>query len=42
MKCPKCRSNMLRSVDTKGNYYYVCPECHTIVGKKEEHGSTER
>ena len=36
MKCPKCKQTMDRKKLKENNYYYECPRCHTVVGKKEE------
>lgn len=36
MKCPKCRANMTRLKDQNNNYYYKCPKCNHIVGKREQ------
>lgn len=35
MKCPKCKQNMNRIRQEESNYYYECPKCHLIIGKKE-------
>lgn len=36
MKCPKCRRDMNKVTDGNHNYWWICPECQTTVGKKEE------
>lgn len=34
MKCPKCKTTMVKKQSDKSNYYYECPKCHTTIGKK--------
>ena len=36
MKCPNCRHDMEYVTDGNHNYWWKCPECQKIVGKKEE------
>lgn len=41
MKCIICRATM----DKKNNghdYWWECPVCHTIIGKKEEKAEEEK
>lgn len=41
MKCPNCRHDMEYVTDGNHNYWWKCPECQKIVGKKEEEETEE-
>lgn len=35
MKCPKCRTEMVKKEDGEHKYIFVCPKCGTKIGGKE-------
>lgn len=36
MKCPKCKTTMVKKQDDKSTFYFECPKCHTTIGKPKK------